>query len=149
MSESTGDSSSKLDEEARRLVEKEHWIVETTNLIISSRVLRHGPINRELANKGVRIASIWFDLFHKQQEAIKPKSATDISALMKKTFIEAVGLANDGISYKKDTPAPIIPVHIAAYDAFCLGFGKDAQEVADLLEWKLECYNLGPSLNND
>lgn len=148
MSETTGNSGVGVEEEAERIrIEKEEWISTTTGLVAASRVLKMGPINPNLAQGGVRIASIWLDLFKQQHAETKPNTREDLKALMNKTFGDAVELADDEFKYPNG--APMLQVTVAAYDAFCLGFGPDSQQAARLLEWQLECYYMGDNLEEN
>lgn len=125
-----------IDEEMKALNTTERLIEIITGIVVSTRVLKAGPIRPDMAHDGVRWAALWYRDF---VTLMNMHPEADTATLMLAARYSSVERFDSGVRYSSGAPA--IQTTVAAYDAFCLSFGEQMPWASEILGWDMGVYD--------
>ncbi len=113
-------------EETKRLTDKEQWIQQCAVLIVESR-----GFDVDTALAASRWASIWMDEFNTRLSETLPVVKDVLVRILRESKQEALNKCESVPRYP--TGVPTLKAIIASEDAFCMGFGEEAEAIRGLL----------------
>jgi len=124
-------TSENADSFLQELTGKEEWAKSTAALIAEKVETRTGPIDYGTALKGARFASQWIDEFKDIVAGCGAASEGSLGVVIERARQRALA-KTEGVD-RYPTGVPTLKTTIAAWYAFSLSFGNEAQRVFDIL----------------